>query len=67
MASKLLKGLEKGLKLLGNHTDFLIESDDSHAHRLQNLLQGLKRDSQLTETRPHMLLTISFVFNYLHI
>jgi hypothetical protein len=32
-------------------TDFLIESDDPHARRLESLLQGLKRHLRLTETR----------------
>jgi hypothetical protein len=32
-------------------TDFLIELDDPHARRLESLLQGLKRDLRLTETR----------------
>lgn len=32
-------------------TDFLIESDDPHACRLESLLQHLKRDLQLIETR----------------
>jgi hypothetical protein len=31
--------------------DFLIKSDDPHACRLESLLQGLKRDLRLTETR----------------
>jgi hypothetical protein len=32
-------------------TDFLIESDDPHACRLESLLQGLKRDLRFIETK----------------
>ena len=48
-------------------TDFLIESDDPHAHRLESLLQRLKRDLRLTETRSFKTMHVTDYFYHIQL